>query len=135
MAGPTFFLPQYYVYIPLGGSRCSKPRTYWNIFVTFLVSGIWHGASWTFFAWGAYHAVLFLPLILLGKNRKYKEVVASDRLLPNVRDTFQKSAVGRGLKDCTDEDIIIFSDLDEIPNPVKVREILDNFDDSKIYHF
>lgn len=53
----------------------------------------------------------------------------------HVRDTFQKSAVGRGLKDCTDEDIIIFSDLDEIPNPVKVREILDNFDASRIYHF
>ena len=40
------------VYIPLGGSRCSKPRTYWNIFVTFLVSGIWHGANWTFIVWG-----------------------------------------------------------------------------------
>ena len=45
------------VYIPLGGSRCSKPRTYWNIFVTFLVSGIWHGANWTFIVWGAIHGV------------------------------------------------------------------------------
>ena len=53
----------------------------------------------------------------------------------HVRDTFQKSAVGRGLKNCTDEDIIIFSDLDEIPNPEKIKEILQNFDDSKIYHF
>lgn len=51
------------------------------------------------------------------------------------RDTFQKNAVTRGLKDCTDEDVIIFSDLDEIPNPDKIREILRNFQEDKIYHF
>jgi len=45
------------VYIPLGGSRCSKARTYWNIFVTFLVSGIWHGANWTFIVWGIMHGI------------------------------------------------------------------------------
>lgn len=44
-----------YVYIPLGGSRCSKPRNYWNIFITFLVSGIWHGANWTYIVWGILH--------------------------------------------------------------------------------
>lgn len=53
----------------------------------------------------------------------------------HARDTFQKNAVTRGLKDCTDEDIIIFSDLDEIPNPDKIREILQNFQKDKIYHF
>ena len=46
------------VYIPLGGSRCSKPRTYLNIVITFLVSGIWHGANWTFIFWGMMHGVL-----------------------------------------------------------------------------
>jgi D-alanyl-lipoteichoic acid acyltransferase DltB (MBOAT superfamily) len=46
-----------YVYIPMGGSRCSKMRNYWNIFVTFLVSGIWHGANWTFIVWGVIHGV------------------------------------------------------------------------------
>ena len=46
-----------YVYIPLGGSRCSKFHNYWNIFVTFLVSGIWHGANWTFIVWGCMHGV------------------------------------------------------------------------------
>ncbi len=46
------------VYIPLGGSRCSKLRTYWNILVTFLVSGIWHGANWTFIFWGVMHGML-----------------------------------------------------------------------------
>ena len=53
----------------------------------------------------------------------------------HARDTFQKNAVTRGLKDCTDEDIIIFSDLDEIPNPDKIQEILQNFQEDKIYHF
>ena len=53
----------------------------------------------------------------------------------HVRDTFQKSAVGRGLVNCNDDDIIIFSDLDEIPNPEKIKEILPNFQDDKIYHF
>ena len=51
------------------------------------------------------------------------------------RDTFQKNAVTRGLKDCTDEDIVIFSDLDEIPNPEKIKEILKDFQQDKIYHF
>ena len=78
-----------YVYIPLGGSRpeipahIQHPDRYKkaiiirNTFVIFLVSGIWHGANWTFLAWGAYHALLFLPLILLGENRKYTNQVAA----------------------------------------------------------
>lgn len=51
------------------------------------------------------------------------------------RDTFQKNAVTRGLKDCTDEDIVIFSDLDEIPNPDQIQRILQDFQPDKIYHF
>ena len=43
------------IYFPLGGGRCSKARKCLNLFVTFLVSGIWHGAAWTFVAWGALH--------------------------------------------------------------------------------
>ena len=54
------------VYIPLGGSRCSKARTYWNIFVTFLVSGIWHGANWTFIVWGCMHGVFQIVEKALG---------------------------------------------------------------------
>ena len=42
-----------YLYIPLGGNRVSVPRWYFNLFVTFLVSGLWHGANWTYVAWGA----------------------------------------------------------------------------------
>ncbi len=54
------------VYIPLGGNRCSKLRNYWNIFVTFLVSGIWHGANWTFIVWGCMHGVLQITEKALG---------------------------------------------------------------------
>ena len=78
-----------YLYIPLGGSRCSKAKIVRNTFIIFLVSGLWHGANWTFIAWGAYHALLFLPLILLGKNRKYKDVVAEGRLLPSLKEAGQ----------------------------------------------
>jgi D-alanyl-lipoteichoic acid acyltransferase DltB (MBOAT superfamily) len=46
-----------YLYFPLGGNRHGKLRTYFNMFVTMVVSGIWHGAAWTFVAWGALHAV------------------------------------------------------------------------------
>ena len=46
-----------YVYIPLGGSRVTKPRFYFNLFTTFLVSGLWHGANWTFIVWGALHGI------------------------------------------------------------------------------
>lgn len=44
-----------YLYIPLGGSRVSVPRAYLNTFIVFLVSGLWHGANWTFVIWGALH--------------------------------------------------------------------------------
>ena len=87
-----------YVYIPLGGSRVGKWKIIRNTFVIFLLSGFWHGANWTFIAWGAYHAILFLPLILLGQNRKYTNQVATYtdsagtshlRLLPTWRESFQ----------------------------------------------
>ena len=78
-----------YVYIPLGGSRVSKAKVVRNTFVIFLLSGFWHGANWTFIAWGAYHAILFLPLILTGKNRKYTNQVAEGRLLPTFKELGQ----------------------------------------------
>ncbi|MBR6291874.1 MAG: MBOAT family protein [Bacteroidales bacterium] len=89
-----------YVYIPLGGSRVSKAKVVRNTFVIFLVSGLWHGANWTFLAWGAFHALLFLPLILLGKNRKYTDTIAQGRWLPSLKElgqillTFVLAALG-----------------------------------------
>ena len=89
-----------YIYIPLGGSRVPKMRVVLNTFIIFLVSGMWHGANWTFLAWGAFHALLFLPLILLGKNRKYTDTVASGRAFPSLVElvkmitTFLLAALG-----------------------------------------
>ena len=47
-----------YVYIPLGGSRCSKGRLVWNLFVVWSLTGLWHGANWTFVCWGLWFFVL-----------------------------------------------------------------------------
>lgn len=58
-----------YVYIPLGGSRCSKLRSYWNIFLTFLVSGVWHGANWTFIVWGVIHGMFQIVEKMFGLNK------------------------------------------------------------------
>ncbi len=46
-----------YVYIPLGGSRCSRLKKYRNIMITFLISGLWHGANWTYVIWGGIHGI------------------------------------------------------------------------------
>lgn len=78
-----------YVYIPLGGSRVGKRRAVFNTFVIFLVSGFWHGANWTFIIWGALNALYFLPLLLMGKNRKNTDTVAENRYLPNLREFWQ----------------------------------------------
>lgn len=57
-----------YVYIPLGGSRCALPRTLLNIAVVWMLTGLWHGASWNFVLWGLYYAVLLvLEKLFLGK--------------------------------------------------------------------
>lgn len=57
-----------YVYIPLGGNRVMTRRAVLNIFIVFLVSGLWHGANWTFLFWGFLHALFYLP-IAFSKNR------------------------------------------------------------------
>jgi D-alanyl-lipoteichoic acid acyltransferase DltB (MBOAT superfamily) len=75
-----------YVYIPLGGSRGSKGNQVRNVLIIFLVSGFWHGANWTFIAWGFLNALYFLPLLLLKRNRTHTNVVAEHRLFPNVKD-------------------------------------------------
>lgn len=82
-----------YLYIPLGGSKLGKAKAVRNTFIIFIVSGFWHGASWNFILWGTIHAIGFLPLLLLNRNRKHvSEVVAQNRSLPNVRELIQMLA-------------------------------------------
>ena len=104
-----------YVYIPLGGSRPEVPArlkvrgerlearytkviAIRNTFIIFLLSGLWHGANWTFVLWGAYHALLFVPLLVMNKNRRYRDTVATITLadgsvkakwLPSLKETGQ----------------------------------------------
>ncbi len=83
-----------YLYIPLGGSKGSKWMKIRNTFVIFLVSGFWHGASWTFIAWGLINALYFIPLLVLNKNRNNLEEFklsfnfTSVRIVINIMLTF-----------------------------------------------
>ncbi|MFI0429049.1 MBOAT family O-acyltransferase [Mariniflexile sp. HMF6888] len=70
---------RHYVYIPLGGSKVSKLKSVRNICIVFLVSGFWHGANWTFIFWGAFHALAFIPVFLMGRNTIYKDSVVGER--------------------------------------------------------
>ncbi|MBQ9586195.1 MAG: MBOAT family protein [Muribaculaceae bacterium] len=57
-----------YLYFPLGGSRCGKWRTCLNIMIVFAVSGLWHGADWTFVIWGSVNGLMLLPFVFLKKQ-------------------------------------------------------------------
>lgn len=78
-----------YVYITLGGSRGGTWMRVRNTFIIFLVSGFWHGANWTFIAWGALNALYFLPLLLTKNNRNHLEIVANESVLPSLKEVFQ----------------------------------------------
>jgi D-alanyl-lipoteichoic acid acyltransferase DltB (MBOAT superfamily) len=83
-----------YIYIPLGGSRGSKWFQIRNVFIIFLVSGFWHGANWTFIAWGFINALYFIPLLVLGRNRNNLDAFSisfnwnSARIILNILITF-----------------------------------------------
>lgn len=80
-----------YVYIPLGGSRVPKAKAIRNIFIVFLVSGFWHGANWTFIAWGGIHAFLFIPIFLIGKNKAHlhEDPDSYRGIIPSFKEVFQ----------------------------------------------
>jgi D-alanyl-lipoteichoic acid acyltransferase DltB (MBOAT superfamily) len=80
-----------YLYIPLGGSRVGPFRSVSNVLTVFVVSGLWHGANWTFLAWGALNGIYFIPLLLSGTNRQNLGIVADGRLLPNWKEAFAMS--------------------------------------------
>jgi len=77
-----------YLYIPLGGSKGGTWMKVRNTFIIFLVSGFWHGANWTFLAWGLLNAIYFLPLLLTKRNRNNLEIVTHRSPFPHVKDLF-----------------------------------------------
>ena len=78
-----------YIYFPLGGSRCDKWKIIRNVYIVWGISGLWHGANWTFVCWGLFHATLLAIYNIFGINTKYKQVVAYGKYLPNIRETLQ----------------------------------------------
>ena len=110
-----------YVYIPLGGSRPTivesqesraerqetrvesgerrverrkKLIIVRNVLIVFLICGLWHGANWTYLVWGLYNVLLFLPLILLGKSKRYKDAPLVWKQLPQMLLTFVLVTIG-----------------------------------------
>ena len=75
-----------YVYIPLGGSKEGVGKQIRNTYIIFLLSGLWHGANWTFVVWGVIHASCFLPLLLTRSNRKYLDCPGGSLLVPPWRE-------------------------------------------------
>lgn len=75
-----------YLYIPLGGSRAGTIKKIRNTFIIFLVSGFWHGANWTFIAWGLLNAIYIIPSIFFKTNRINLDIVAEGKMLPSAKD-------------------------------------------------
>ena len=75
-----------YLYIPLGGSQGGTWNKLRNVFLIFIVSGFWHGASWNFIVWGGLNALYFLPLLLTKNNRNHLNTVAEGSLFPTYKE-------------------------------------------------
>jgi D-alanyl-lipoteichoic acid acyltransferase DltB (MBOAT superfamily) len=77
-----------YIYIPLGGSWGTKLMQVRNTILIFVIIGFWHGAHWKFIVYGLINALHFLPAILKGKSKRYQNVVAYNKWIPTVRETW-----------------------------------------------
>ncbi len=78
-----------YVFIPLGGSKVVLWKQLRNIAITYGLSGLWHGANWTFIVWGLLHALFYFPLLFLRNKGKFSEIVAQKRLFPSIKESGQ----------------------------------------------
>jgi D-alanyl-lipoteichoic acid acyltransferase DltB (MBOAT superfamily) len=78
-----------YLYIPLGGSKGGTWMKIRNTFIIFLVSGFWHGANWTFIAWGFLNALFIMPSIIFNTNRTNLDIVAQGNYFPTIKEVFQ----------------------------------------------
>ncbi|MBN1639310.1 MAG: MBOAT family protein [Ignavibacteriales bacterium] len=70
-----------YLYIPLGGNKVSKLRNYFNLMITFIISGIWHGANWTFVIWGTSHGILNAIQKVLSYDKFIKKYIGISKIL------------------------------------------------------
>ena len=78
-----------YLYIPLGGSKGGLWMQIRNTIIIFVVSGLWHGANWTFVIWGALNALYIIPLVVFKLNRNNTNTVAENRWIPSLKELFQ----------------------------------------------
>lgn len=92
-----------YLYIPLGGSKVPKVRMYFNVFITFLVSGLWHGADWTFVIWGALNGILQIVsgIFIKAKSNffivKFVQIVSTFLLISATRIFFRANSIDDAL--------------------------------------
>ena len=85
-----------YLYIPLGGNRVSKPKWLFNLFLTFLISGLWHGADWTFIIWGALNGIYLILEVLFKKNnnKSFIHIVITFLLIDFAWIFFRSNSLG-----------------------------------------
>lgn len=75
-----------YLYIPLGGSKGNLSIKIRNVLIIFLISGLWHGANWTFIIWGLLNAIYIIPSFLIKSNRAHLDTVAKGKNLPSLKE-------------------------------------------------
>jgi D-alanyl-lipoteichoic acid acyltransferase DltB (MBOAT superfamily) len=73
-----------YLYIPLGGNRGSERRTRWNLFITMVLGGLWHGAAWTFVFWGIYHGLLLIAYRAAERWHGFRWLVAGPHIVARI---------------------------------------------------
>lgn len=81
-----------YIYFPLGGSRNGKWKTIRNILIVWGISGLWHGANWTFVCWGLFHAALLIAYNLINFSTKYNHDVSCGCYIPSIKEVLQMSS-------------------------------------------
>lgn len=82
-----------YIYVPLGGNRRGRGRTYVNLFLTMVIGGLWHGAAWTFVLWGALHGILLIAHRLIFGSPGNSDRPLSRGDIPGIIFTFHASAL------------------------------------------
>jgi len=78
-----------YIYIPLGGNRVTKVKSFRNILIVFLLSGLWHGANWTYVVWGLLYALMYIPSIFFPDKNKLTPYIGFGKNVPSIKEVGQ----------------------------------------------